>query len=100
MAALALQPAVVDTIDIVMGGESGTMAIEELVVPAGLPALTAGSLRRSGAVLLAVRSPKGDLSVGPEDAHSIDTEDLVVAMGTRSQLDALADALRPVAASG
>ncbi|HEV7678958.1 MAG TPA: potassium channel family protein [Candidatus Dormibacteraeota bacterium] len=100
MAALALQPAVVDTIDIVMGGESGTMAIEELVVPAGTGPLTAGGLRRSGAVLLAVRSPKGDLSVGPDDSHALDTEDLVVAMGTRSQLDALADALRPVAASG
>jgi len=100
MAALALQPAVVDTIDIVMGGESGTMAIEELVVPAGASGLTAGALRRSGAILLAVRSPAGALSVGPPDAQELHPDDLIVAMGMRSQLDALADALRPVASTG
>ena len=98
MAALALQPAVVDTIDIVLA-EGGRMAIEELVVPGGERGLTAASLRRSGAVLLAVRSPQGALRVAPEDAHPLSPEDLIVAMGTREQLDALADALRPLAAS-
>jgi voltage-gated potassium channel len=98
MAALALQPAVVDTIDMVMAGpgEGGGMSIEELVVPGGAEGLTAGALRRSGAILLAVRSSEG-LSVGPGDTQPLQPEDLVVAMGTRSQLDALADALRPVA---
>jgi len=37
MAALALQPAVVDVVDMVLGGEGSAMAIEELVVP-GVPA--------------------------------------------------------------
>lgn len=97
MAALALQPAVVDTIDLVLGGaEGGRMAIEELVVPAGAGGVDAASLRRSGAVLLAVRSPRGQLSVAPEDGHRLQAEDLIVAMGTRDQLDSLADALRPV----
>jgi voltage-gated potassium channel len=100
MAALALQPAVVDTIDIVMGGESGDMAIEELVVPVGASGLTAGQLRRSGAILLAVRSPRGALSVGPPDTQELGPEDLIVAMGTRSQLDSVAGALRPVAPAG
>jgi voltage-gated potassium channel len=98
MAALALQPAVVDTIDIVLA-EGGRMAIEELVVPDGAGPLTAGTLRRSGAVLLAVRTPQGALSVGPEDAHQVSAGDLVVAMGSRDQLDALADALRPIAST-
>lgn len=100
MAALALQPAVVDTIDMVMGGESTSMSIEELVVPAEASGLTAGALRRSGAILLAVRSSQGGLSVGPGDGHALQPADLLVAMGTRSQLDALADALRPLAANG
>jgi hypothetical protein len=47
-----------------------------------------------------VRSPGGGLSVGPSDAQALQPEDLIVAMGMRDQLDALADALRPVAASG
>jgi voltage-gated potassium channel len=101
MAALALQPAVVDTIDLVLGGvEGGRMAVEELVVPEGSASVGAGSLRRSGAVLLAVRSPQGALSVAPDDGHELGAGDLIVAMGTRVQLDALADALRPVAANG
>jgi voltage-gated potassium channel len=99
MAALALQPAVVDTIDIVMGGDRGGMSIEELMVPSGAAGLTAGVLRRSGAALLAVRSPAGALSVGPSDDQPLQPDDLIVAMGTRSQLDALADALRPIAAN-
>lgn len=99
MAALALQPAVVDTIDIVLGSESGTMSIEELVVPEGAPGATAGELRRSGAILLAVRSPQGALSVGPPDGQRLGAGDLIVAMGMRAELDALADALRPVAST-
>ncbi len=96
MASLALQPAVVDTIDIVLA-EGGRMAIEELVVPEGAGDLDAAALRRSGATLLAVRSPRGALSVAPEDGHRLSPQDLVVAMGTRDQLDSLADVLRPVA---
>jgi hypothetical protein len=84
----------------VMGGESTSMAIEELVVPAAAPELTAGELRRSGAILLAVRSAGGGLSVGPGDGQGLEPEDLIVAMGTRTQLDALADALRPVTSNG
>jgi len=100
MAALALQPAVVDTIDLVLAGAEGSrMAVEELVVPDGAGSLDAGSLRRSGAVLLAVRSPSGELSVAPEDRHGVQPDDLIVAMGTREQLDRLAEALRPVAVS-
>jgi voltage-gated potassium channel len=101
MAALALQPAVMDTIDLVLGGgpEGGRMAIEELVVPPGSATLDAASLRRSGAVVLAVRSPRGALSVAPDDGHPIQAEDLIVAMGTRAQLDDLAEALRPVASN-
>jgi K+/H+ antiporter YhaU regulatory subunit KhtT len=68
-------------------------------VPFGAAGLTAGVLRRSGAALLAVRSPAGALSVGPSDDQPLQPDDLIVAMGTRSQLDALADALRPIAAN-
>jgi voltage-gated potassium channel len=95
MAALALQPAVVDVLDIVMTGGAETMAIEELLVPDGAqPRLTAGSLRPHGAVLVAARTG-GALTVGPGDAHPLGPGDLVVAMGTRDQLNALASALRP-----
>ena len=95
MAALALQPAVVDVIDMVLGGDEAGMAIEELIVPAAVETTTAAELRRSGATLLAVRSAAGGLSVGPSDDSRLAPGDLIVAMGTPPQLATLASTLRP-----
>lgn len=96
MADLALQPAVVDVIDMVMADGSRRMAIEELVVPAGLEAgITAAALRGPGATLLAIRGNDGRLSVGPDDSEPLRPDDLVIAMGTREQLAAVASVLRP-----
>jgi len=98
MAALALQPAIVDVIDVVTS-EGGGMAIEELVVPQSAEGLTAGALRRSGALLLAVRNSGGRLSVGPDDDSPLAAGDLLVVMGTPQQLTALASGLSPRSAS-
>jgi voltage-gated potassium channel len=98
MAALALQPAIVDVIDMVTS-EGGAMAIEELVVPQSTPSITAGALRRSGALLLAVRSVGGRLSVGPEDDAPLGPGDLLVVMGTPEQLTSLASTLSPRSAT-
>jgi voltage-gated potassium channel len=97
MAALALQPAVVDVIDMVTR-EGGSMAIEELVVPDSVR-LTAGMLRRSGALLLAVRGAGGRLSVGLEDEAPLAPGDLLVVLGTPEQLTSLATTLTPRSAS-
>ena len=97
MAALAMQPAVVDVLDIVAGGTTTT--IEELVVPPDAEGrLTAAALRRSGATLLAVRSTDGRMHVSPPDSYALQADDVVVAMGVRAQVDALANSLRPGAA--
>jgi voltage-gated potassium channel len=97
MAALALQPAVVDTFDILAEGTDTPMRVEELVVSGHAPeGLTAGTLRSSGAVLLALRSSDGALRVGPGDAEVLRPDDIVVAIGTREQLAVLATSLRPV----
>jgi voltage-gated potassium channel len=97
MAALALQPAVVVVIDMVTR-EGGSMAIEELVVPDSVR-LTAGMLRRSGALLLAVRGAGGRLSVGLEDEAPLAPGDLLVVLGTPEQLTSLATTLTPRSAS-
>jgi voltage-gated potassium channel len=98
MAALALQPAVVDVIDMVTR-EGGSMAIEELVVPPATRTLTAGALRRSGALLLAVRGAGGRLSVGLDDEAPLAPGDLLVVLGTPEQLTTLATTLSPRSAS-
>jgi len=98
MAALATQPAVVDTFDLLIGGAEGAMQVEELEVGADSGRqLTAADLRRSGAVLLAFRYGDGTLRVGPGDEVPLHPDDIVVAMGTRDQLSALASALAPAA---
>ena len=94
MAALAMQPAVVDVLDIVAGGTTTT--IEELVVPADVDGrLTAATLRHSGATLLAVRSADGTIQVSPPDGYGLHADDVVVAMGTPTQLESLANSLQP-----
>ena len=96
MAALAMQPAVVDTFDLLVGGADISMRVEELVVGAdGGKGRTAAVLRRSGAVLLALRSGDGALRVGPGDDEILRPDDIVVAMGTRDQLITLAATLGP-----
>jgi voltage-gated potassium channel len=98
MAALAMQPAVVDTFDLLTGGTDTPMRVEELVVSAeGAPGLTARDLRQSGAVLLALRSSDGVLRVGPGDDERLAVDDILVAMGTTEQLARLAVAMRPAA---
>ncbi|MFN2581316.1 MAG: TrkA family potassium uptake protein [Candidatus Dormibacteria bacterium] len=94
MAALALQPAVVDVLDIVSGGTTTT--IEELVVPGDVDgSVSTATLRRSGATLLAVRDADGTIHVAPSEDHPLHADDVVVAMGTRDQVDSLASTLRP-----
>jgi voltage-gated potassium channel len=96
MAALAMQPAVVDTFDLLVGGADISMRVEELVVGADRgKGRTAADLRRSGAVLLALRSGDGALRVGPGDDEILRPDDIVVAMGTRDQLITLAATLGP-----
>lgn len=95
MAALAVQPALVDVIDTVLG-DGAPLTIEELVVPEGAAA-TAGQLRSSGATLLAIRAG-GELTVGPDDALTVATGDLVIAVGSHDQLETLGDLLVPRAA--
>jgi voltage-gated potassium channel len=100
MASLAMQPAVVDTFDLLVGGADTSMRVEELVVGTDSGRqLVAADLRRSGAVLLALRSGDGALRVGPGDDEVLRPDDIVVAMGTRDQLTALAAVLAPTPAS-
>ena len=84
MAALAMQPAVVDTFDLLTGGTDTPMRVEERRQRQGAPGLTARDLRHSGAVLLALRSSDGVLRVGPGDDERLAVDDILVAMGTAS----------------
>lgn len=89
MARLALQPAVVDLIDMV--AMAPDLRIEELVVAEG-SALAGGTIRdacapRSGVMLVAVKNSQGDLRIPPRADDVLDEGDLLIAVGLAAPLD-------------
>lgn len=93
MAALAVRPVAVDLLDTVLHGENIDLVIEELLVPTGsaLQGKTLGDsgLRGGGTNILAIRKRSGQLRLNPPDNQVLESDDLLVAIGTRQQLDAV-----------
>jgi len=92
MAVLAVRPVAVDLLDTVLHGENIDLVVEELLVPSGSKVLGqtlgASGLRRVGANILAIRKRSGQLRINPPDGQVLESDDLLVAIGTRGQLSA------------
>jgi voltage-gated potassium channel len=98
LATFALQPAVADFMDVVMPDGPVEFRLEELLVPEGSPmagtTLGGSGLREAtGALLLAVREPGGEFSSNPGPATELRVGATLIAIGTDTQLAALADRL-------
>ena len=95
MAAFALQPHVVDFLDIVMHDRSLEFRLEEVAVPP-TSALAGTSLRdaqireRTGAMILAMRQPDQQFVTNPAPETIVEPEHILIAIGTAAQLEALA----------
>jgi voltage-gated potassium channel len=90
MAELAVRPALVDVLDTLHHGGS-EIGIEEMIVSAGMAAVgkmisEAGLLDPSGARILALRRGDGTLHVNPPGELRLQEGDLVIALGSESQL--------------
>ena len=100
MAAFALQPHVVDFLEVVMHDGSLEFRLEEVAVPAGSP-LAGASLRtaqireRTGALILAMRSPDGRFLTNPGPETEIQPAHILIAIGTATQLSSLAEVAHP-----
>ncbi|MER3453202.1 MAG: potassium channel protein, partial [Acidimicrobiia bacterium] len=94
MAAFARQPHVVDFLDVVMHDGSLEFRLEEVAVPPG-SAIAGRSLRdaqirdRTGALVLAIRRPDGSFTTNPPTETTVRPGDILIAIGTIGQLDAL-----------
>ncbi len=94
MAALALQPHVADFLDVVMHDGSLEFRLGEVTVPEG-SALAGSTIRdaavreRTGALVLAVRDPAGAFSLNPGPEDRLEVGQVLIVIGTRTQLDAL-----------
>lgn len=106
MAAFALQPHVAEFLDVVMYEGSIEYRLEEVPVPEGSP-LAGRSLRdahirdHTGALVLALRGTDGSFATNPAPETVISPGQILIAIGTPSQLAALVkmagDPARPVA---
>jgi voltage-gated potassium channel len=90
MAELAIRPALVDVLDTLHHGESD-IGLEEVIVGPktkvmGRTISEAGLLDPSGAKLLAIRRRDGALHVNPNGDLRLEEGDLVIALGSESQL--------------
>ena len=95
MASFVTQPHVVDFIDVVMHDGTLEFRLEETPVSASSP-LSGNTLRevrlhdRTGALVLAIRRPDGTFETNPSPQTTIEAGDVLIGVGTASQLDALA----------
>ena len=94
MAAFALQPHVAEFLDVVMHDGSLEFRLEEVAVPDGSP-LAGSSIRdahirdRTGALVLALRDGDGVFTTNPPPETVIEPGQILIAIGTLSQLNAL-----------
>lgn len=95
MAAFVTQPHVVDFVDVVMHDGSLEFRLEELAVGPDSP-LAGRTLRdsqvheRTGCLVLALRRPDGTFTTNPSPEAEVTAGDVLIGVGTESQLGALA----------
>lgn len=94
MAAFAVQPHIMDFLEVVMHDKSLEIRIEEATVVsnsllAGATLGEAGVLEKTGAQLLAVRTTDGSFHSNPPPSTCIQAGDVLIAIGTAEQVDSL-----------
>ena len=92
MALLALRPAVVDFIDTVAYRHGQELQMENIAANEGSPLIgqsVAEASHRTKAAILAISKKSGRLLANPSAEETVELGDIIVAMGTRSQLAAL-----------
>jgi voltage-gated potassium channel len=93
-AAFLLQPHVTEFLDVVMHDRDIEFRLEEVTVPPE-SALTGSSIRdahirdQTGALVLALRKPDGTFVTNPPPDHVFTGGEIVIAIGTREELQAL-----------
>jgi voltage-gated potassium channel len=95
MAAFVLRPHVAEFVDVVMHDRNLEFRLEEITIGTGSP-IAGKTLREArvrdltGALVLAVRERQGNLRTNPSPDTTIDVGDLLIAIGTETELRDLA----------
>jgi voltage-gated potassium channel len=94
IAAFILQPHVTEFLDVVMHDRGLEFRLEEMLVPADSP-IAGSSIRdahlrdRTGALVLALRDDSGRFNTNPSPDTRIEAGQVLIAIGTSSELEAL-----------
>lgn len=96
MAAFALQPNVAEFLDVVMHDETLEFRIEEIAISPQSEligrSLTDADLRRTtGALVIALRTANGQFIANPSDDTQLQSDTILIVLGTPTQLTALRD---------
>jgi voltage-gated potassium channel len=94
MAAMATRPVAIDFLDLVTHGGLVDYSLFQITIPAGSPlhrkSIAEADIRNaSGALVLAIRKPDGSFDLHPKETSQIDTNDVLVVLGTQEQFDLL-----------
>lgn len=98
LAAFALRPTVSEFLDVVMRGASVEYRMEDVRIDSG-SRFVGKTLREAdfwgatGATVLAVKQPSGQIVTNPNESFRLDGGTTLIAFGTQTELDALARAV-------
>jgi voltage-gated potassium channel len=93
MAAVALRPAVVDFLDVIVDGKHTEMQIEEIHAERGSK-MVGGKIveyfsrKKNGITVLAINHPDGTSLINPGGNEIITRDDQLIVMGAKSELEA------------
>jgi len=95
MAAAAVQPTIVDFLDVAMHGAEVSLALDEVRIRdgsalAGMALVDSGIRQQSGAVIVAIKHVDGRLNSNPVPETLLGAGDILIALGTVQQLKDLA----------
>jgi voltage-gated potassium channel len=94
MAAMATQPVAIDFLDLVTHDGLLDFSLFQITIPTGSPLnhksiAEADITNTSGAMLLAIRKSDGSFDLHPKEASKIDSNDVLVVLGTQEQFKLL-----------
>ncbi len=94
MAAMATRPVTIDFLDLVTHGGLVDFSLFQITVPERSPlihqSIAEAEIRnKSGALVLAIRKSDGSFDLQPKDTSKIETNDVLVVLGTQEQFDSL-----------
>lgn len=94
MAAMATRPVAVDFLDLVTHSGLVDFNLYQITIPTGSPlhrkSIAEADIRNaSGALVLAIRKSDGSFDLHPQETSQIETNDVLVVLGTQEQFDLL-----------